>query len=162
MFNEAAMRCVRFRTPQDVVKGIRFRYHSGALLMRLPSGRELCYVRPSLVAGDYGDEVHFWGQNQMTKQWEEQKSYGGRWTENADQASCRDLLYFKLGRLEEEGLGSCVRFHVHDEAVPSIPIHGARNTLDKIQGIFGEPVPWAPGLPLRGDGFLTPFFRKDD
>ncbi len=82
--------------------------------------------------------------------------------ENFCQASSRDLLYHKLDRLEQDGLHVYLRFHVHDEVVPSVPIALAEDKLNRIQDIFGEPVPWAPGLPLRGDGFLTPFFRKDD
>jgi DNA polymerase len=162
LMNNAALRCLELRTPQDVVKGIRFRYATGVLFMRLPSGRELCYCKAKIKDGDYGPEVRFMGQNQLTRQWEEQKSYGGRWTENADQASSRDLLYYKLLRMEQEGLHSAVRFHVHDEAVPSVSIHNAGDSLKRVQAIFDEPVPWAPGLPLRGDGFLTPYFRKDD
>ena len=164
LMNEAAMRALRLKNGQlhEVKHGIGFRYATGCLFMRLPSGRELVYCKAKIADGDYGDEVHFWGQNQVTKQWEEQKSYGGRWTENFCQASSRDLLYAKLRRMEEEGLHQYVRFHVHDEAVLSVPIHGAGDTLRRIQDIFGEEVRWAPGLPLRGDGFLTPVFRKDD
>ena len=160
--NNACLRCVTTKQPQDVVKGLAFRYESGGLFMRLPSGRELCYVKPTVEDGDYGPEIRFWGQNQMTKQWEHQKLYGGRLTENADQASSRDLLYHKLVRLEEEGLYHAVRFHVHDEVVPSFKIADAPRLLQRVQDIFQEEVPWAPGLPLRGDGFITPYFRKDD
>jgi DNA polymerase len=160
--NDAAMAALRRPGSHEVDHGISFRKENGILFMRLPAGRDLCYVKPSIQEGNYGPEVHFWGLDQMTKQWVEQKSYGGRWTENFCQAFSRDLLYLKLKRMEEEGLHQYVRFHVHDEVVPSIPLHGARDTLLRIQDIFAEPVEWAPGLPLRGDGFLTPFFRKDD
>jgi DNA polymerase len=162
IFNDGAIRCVRTKQPQDLVKGMRFRVASGTLFLRLPSDRELAYVRPTLVDGDYGPEVNFWGQNQMTKQWEKQKLYGGRAVENADQASSRDLLYHKLLRLEQEGLHHAVRMHIHDEVVPAFKIDEAPAMLEKVQRIFNEEVPWAPGLPLRGDGFTTPFFRKDD
>jgi DNA polymerase len=27
--------------------------------------------------------------------------------------------------------------------------------------IMGQPIPWAPGLLLRGDGYDTPFYMKD-
>jgi hypothetical protein len=26
---------------------------------------------------------------------------------------------------------------------------------------MGEDVEWAPGLPLRADGYVTPFYKKD-
>lgn len=160
--NDAAMRALRLGGRHEVDWGIEFRKEHNILFMRLPAGRDLCYVKPSIKDGDYGPEIHFWGLDQVTKQWVEQKSYGGRWTENFCQASSRDLLYHKLALMEERGLHHYVRFHVHDEAVPSIPILGAQDTLKRIEDLFAEPVDWAPGLPLRGDGFLTPFFRKDD
>lgn len=160
--DEAAKAAIRRPGWHEVDHGIAFRKATGVLFMRLPSGRELCYVKPSIQEGDYGPEVHFWGMDQVTKQWVEQKSYGGRWTENFCQASSRDLLYHKLARMEDEGLHQYVRFTVHDEAVMSVPVNRGRERLAEFERIFAEPVPWAPGLPLRGDGFLTPFFRKDD
>jgi DNA polymerase len=26
---------------------------------------------------------------------------------------------------------------------------------------MGDPIDWAPGLPLKGDGYETPFYKKD-
>ena len=80
--------------------------------------------------------------------------------ENFCQAHCRDVLYYKLGEMEDEGLYQHVLFHVHDEAVPEIPIDS--DILQRVENIFGRPIPWAPGMPLRGDGFETPFYMKED
>ena len=33
--------------------------------------------------------------------------------------------------------------------------------LERINACMGEAIPWAPGLPLRGDGYETPFYMKD-
>lgn len=162
-FQEAALRCVRTRRPQQVAFGngeTTFRIHAGCLLMRLESGRELAYVLPKIGAGNFGDEVTYEGMNQMTKRWERTNSYGGKWVENWDQAFCRDLLLDKLFDIEDAGLLPYVSFHVHDEAVPMIPI--GSKIENKFAKIFEKPVPWAPGLPLAGDGYLTPFYRKED
>ena len=32
---------------------------------------------------------------------------------------------------------------------------------EEMAEIMGQPIPWAPGLPLRADGYETPFYRKD-
>lgn len=160
-FNDAALQAMRQGKSDEVAYGMRFRKEHGVLFLRLPSGRELCYCKPRLADGDFGPEVRFWGVDQVKKIWVEQKLYGGRITENADQASCRDLLYAKLRRLEDAGLHHTVRAHIHDEVVPSIAIVDAESTLQRVQDMFAEEVSWAPGLPLRGDGFLTPYFRKD-
>jgi DNA polymerase bacteriophage-type len=160
--NEAALRVLRLGGCAELDHGVAFRKDKGMLLMRLPSGRELCYVKPSIAEGKYGPEVRFWGVSQLTKQWAEQKSYGGRFAENLVQAFARDLLYYKLRQLDAAGLHDAVRFHVHDEVVPSLPIIGAPEQQARVTDIFLSPVPWAPGLPLAADTFLTPYFRKDD
>lgn len=157
---DAALKCVRTGQRVDVDKGIRFRIHAGMLLMRLQSGRELHYVKPGIEYEDgFGDGVTYWGVDQKTRQWCKLRGYGGKWVENWDQAFCRDLLYYKLARLEDEGLHDYVNFHVHDEVVPEIP--PGKGIRQKIERVFGESVPWAPGMPLRGDGFETPYYQKD-
>ncbi|MNF18825.1 hypothetical protein D3C80_2231630 [compost metagenome] len=48
--------------------------------------------------------------------------------------------------------------HVHDE----LGIESDRpEDLDKILALMSEPVSWAPGLPLKGAGFVTEFYMKD-
>ena len=36
-----------------------------------------------------------------------------------------------------------------------------RDSLKDIIEIMGQPIEWAPGLPLRADGFETEFYKKD-
>lgn len=157
---DAALRCVRTRRPVDVDKGIRFKVENNVLMMRLPSGRELCYVQPRLEEGDFGAEVTYAGQDQKTKQWKRLKGYGGKWVENFDQAHCRDVLFYKMAEMEDEGLYDYVRFHVHDEVVPEIPPNSG--IRERIEDVFGREIPWCKGMPLRGDGFETPFYRKEE
>ena len=51
-------------------------------------------------------------------------------------------------------------FTVHDEIVLEVPLQGPW-TLKQAEEIMGRPIPWAPGLPLRGDGFETPYYMKE-
>ena len=55
--------------------------------------------------------------------------------------------------------GCDIRAHVHDEVSISEPVGG--RTVDEIAEIMGRPLPWAPGLPLRGDGYECEFYMKD-
>lgn len=49
--------------------GIRFRYRSGMLFIILPSGRQLCYVKPKMGTNKFGGEsVTYEGVG--TKKWE--------------------------------------------------------------------------------------------
>lgn len=55
--------------------------------------------------------------------------------------------------------GFQIRAHIHDEVVISEPIYG--RTLEDVAAIMGRSLPWAPGLPLRGDGYYGSFYFKD-
>ena len=66
--------------------------HNDFLTIQLPSGRKLFYVRPAVEQ----DRITFWGQNQTTRKWSKQETYGGKLVENIVQAVARDCLVEKL------------------------------------------------------------------
>jgi DNA polymerase len=37
----------------------------------------------------------------------------------------------------------------------------AEDALAYMQECMSRPLDWAPGLPLRGDGYITEYYRKD-
>ena len=58
------------------------------------------------------------------------------------------------------GMGYKIVMHVHDEIIVDAPrkdIHA----LDNIIRVMAQEIPWAPGLPLKGDGYETDFYKKD-
>ena len=57
-----------------------------------------------------------------------------------------------------DAAGYAIVFHVHDEVVIEAP-DGSR--WQDAADIMGEPISWAPGLLLRGDGYETKFYMKD-
>lgn len=127
------------------------------LTMRLPSKRKLFYARPYISVNQFGkDAVHYQGVNQKTRKWESVGMYGGKWTENAVQAIARDCLALTLLRLKDAGFQTV--FHVHDEVVIEYPDVRA---LDRVLEIMARPVPWAPGLILKGAGFTCTYYQKD-
>jgi DNA polymerase len=130
------------------------------LTIILPSSRKLFYAHPHMAREDSGfkDSVHYWGVNQTSRKWEATATWGGKLVENITQAIARDCLTEALTRLEAAGYQ--VVFHVHDEAIIEVPI-GA-DDLDRACAIMGEPIPWAPGLLLRADGFKCRFYKKED
>ena len=77
--------------------------------------------------------------------------------ENIVQATARDCLRDSMLLLDE--MGYDIRMHVHDEVVIDEPIDG--RTYQDVCEILGRPLDWAPGLPLRADGYETLFYRKD-
>ena len=56
--------------------GIRFRYRSGMLFIILPSGRQLCYVKPKMGTNKFGGESVTYEGVGSTKKWERIESYG--------------------------------------------------------------------------------------
>lgn len=131
--------------------------HQDFLTITLPSGRKLFYVQPFLQVNDRGREsLHYWGLNQDTKKWEVIPTYGGKLVENVTQAIARDCLAESLIRLAACGYQTVM--HVHDEAVLDVL---AGTDLERICKLMEQPISWAPGLPLRADGFVTGFYRKE-
>lgn len=128
------------------------------LTILLPSGRKLFYAQPHLIKNDRGrDQLYYWGQNQKSRKWEALDTYGGKLAENCVQAIARDCLAEAILRLEDAGYA--VVFTVHDEVVLDVPAEKA--DLDGVCRIMGQPVPWAPGLPLKADGWVGSFYTKD-
>jgi DNA polymerase bacteriophage-type len=135
----------------DIQNGLDF------LTVTLPSGRKLFYVKPFLAENDFGKEaIHYWGMNQENKKWEKISTYGGKLTENIVQAIARDCLAETIFRLN--GIGLIPIMHIHDEVVLDEPVN---TSLEAITAIMGQPISWAPGLPLKGDGFETFYYMKD-
>lgn len=136
----------------DIINGLDF------LTITLPSGRKLFYAKPFLSENDFGKEaVHYWGMDQTTKKWSKVSTYGGKLVENCVQAIARDCLAETLNRLEQVGISTVM--HVHDEVVLEVPKDTA--DLDAITRLMGDPIKWAPGLPLEADGFMTEYYKKD-
>ena len=51
--------------------------------------------------------------------------------------------------------------HVHDEVIAEVENSSTDFVLEQLCAILAEPIPWAPGLPLPADGFVTPYYKKD-
>lgn len=145
--------------PQQLPHGLRFFTENDALLIRLPSGRCIAYYQPRLSPNTYGgDAISYMGVEQTSRKWQRLTTYGGKLVENIVQATARDCLAVFLQRLDEDGYQTV--FHVHDEAIVD-GIQKPEADLDRILERMSQPIPWAQGLPLRGEGFTTEYYKKD-
>ena len=134
--------------------------------MTLPSKRQLFYVKPRIESADLkrGDFVvaragslTYEGLDQKTKQWTRLSSFGGKLVENCTQAVARDCLRESMLALDAAGFDQL--FTVHDEIVIEVPQDC--HALEEVQEIMSRPILWAPGLPLRADGFETQYYQKE-
>nr|DAI93003.1 MAG TPA: DNA polymerase I [Caudoviricetes sp.] len=134
--------------------GIRFRYRSGMLFIVLPSGRQLCYVKPKIGVNKFGgDSVTYEGVG-STKKWERLESYGPKFVENIVQAVSRDILMYAIRTLSH----CFIVGHVHDELIIECSMGVS---LDAVCEQMGRTPPWIKGLNLRADGYETMFYKKD-
>ena len=132
-------------------------YGQSFLTVRLPSGRKLFYPKPFLKENRFEKmAVHYYTVGQQTRKWEVTSTYGGKMVENIVQAIARDCLAVTLERIAAKGLQ--VVFHVHDEVIIDAPME---TTVEEICGLMAEPIPWAPGLVLKGAGFENGYYMKD-
>ena len=159
--DRAMKRCIVHRaTTVDKVAGVRFRWDSGIVWMRLPSGREMAYYHPEYGESRYTPgkmTISYMGVDQKTRKWSRIETWGGRIFENLVQATSRDCLRDTMMRLDAAGWD--IRGHVHDEVICSEPIGG--KTVDEMCAIFAQPLDWAPGLPLTGAGDECEFYKQD-
>lgn len=158
---KAACRCVLSKAPtKDSLAGIRFDYENGVLWMTLPSGRRIAYWGAQYTESRFhpGRRVlSYMGVDQQTKKWNRIETWGGKLVENLVQATARDCLRESMFALDAEGYD--IRAHVHDEVIVTEPIGG--RSVEQMAEVMGRAIDWAPGLPLRADGYETPFYMKD-
>ena len=158
---KAAIRSVvrRAHTVSDI-GNIAFDMDQGVLWMTLPSGRRIAYWGAKYEESQKNPgrkALTFMGQNQMTKKWERVETFSGRLVENAVQATARDCLREAMFALDAAGFD--IRATVHDEVIVTEPLGG--RSVEEMAALMGGPIPWAPGLPLRADGYACPYYQKD-
>ena len=80
---------------------------------------------------------------------------------NCTQAVARDCLAEAMTRVD--AMGYTIVMHVHDEMIVDVPVRHetAGHALDLINKAMSDPISWAPGLPLKGDGYCCDYYMKD-
>ncbi|MCC8047078.1 MAG: DNA polymerase [Clostridiales bacterium] len=146
---------INTRTPSYLPHGIALRRQGSLLRLRLPNGRELSYVKPMVI----NDNITYEGTLQSSGHWGRIESYGPKFVENIVQATARDCLAETI--MKAEALGYPVVFHVHDELICEVPEEKAEKALSDILEIMATPISWAEGLPLKGDGYICDYYKKE-
>lgn len=154
--DRAAKAAVREHRTSTVGR-ITVSYRSGMMLVRLPSGRELAYVRPRMAVNRFGSESISYEGVGLSKKWCRIESYGAKLCENIVQATARDILAEAMLRLEQRGFS--IVCHVHDEVVLEMP--EGESSVEEVNAIMAEQPEWAAGLPLKAAGFESSFYKKD-
>jgi len=128
----------------------------GHMLIRLPGGRDLCYLSPRFVTNRFGSRGIGYLAAGAGGKMELQETFGGKIAENCTQAIARDLLAHAMLNLEAAGYP--IVFHVHDEAVMEVPI--GQGSVEEACRVMAIPPDWARDLPLRADGDEMTYYKK--
>ena len=162
---DAAVSVIRGNQPKRVLRSlqgtefyVKLVDGTPVLFIRLPSGRPIAYWDPKVMDTEMGPRITYMTQNQTTRKWERCETYGGKLTENIVQSVARDCLADKMKLLES--MGYQIVFHVHDEMILDVPRED-KEAAALVDRIMGEPIDWAPGLPLKGGTYECDFYRKD-
>lgn len=164
---DAAFKAVQNPGTLTTYRDIRFKVVGKFLLMRLPSNRLLYYFDPQIVEKEmpwkdddgqpvFKDVVSYMAVDSFTKKWTRQYGYGGLWTENAVQATARDLMAQAMIRLEAEGYP--VILTVHDELLAEVLL--GRGSVEEFVKIMTIVPPWATGCPVAAEGWEGNRYRK--
>ncbi len=150
-------RCVKNAVKHHMdsdLPGLKFSCRSGMLFITLPSGRKLAYVKPRIGENRFGGECVTYEGVGGVKKWERLESYGPKFVENIVQGISRDILCCAMKTLR-----NCrIVAHVHDELI----IEAEEGmSLEEVCRQMAKTPPWAKGLLLRADGFISDFYRKD-
>ena len=128
----------------------------GHMLIRLPGGRDLCYLSPRFVTNRFGSRGIGYLAASAGGKMELQETFGGKIAENCTQAIARDLLAHAM--LNLEAVGYPIVFHVHDEAVMEVP--DGQGSVEEACRIMAVPPDWARDLPLRAEGDEMAYYKK--
>lgn len=113
-------------------------YKAGQMLDDLAGNRDVLRER-----------IRYMGENQITRQWGKQYTYGGKLAENITQALCRDLLAYALVNVDAAGWP--IILHVHDEIVTEVP-NEPEYSVAKLEEMMCTLPSWAKGFPLAAEG----------
>ena len=154
----AAKIAIRERRTVKLKNGIQFSYINRILFIHLLSGRKLAYFDAKIEESSKGETITYAGVEPSTKGWGRLDTWGGKLVENIVQATARDCLAVAMMRVSKKGYS--IVMSVHDEMIVDVPKED-KEALEVILAIMAEPIEWAPGLPLKGDGYETCFYKKD-
>lgn len=101
--------------------------------------------------------LSFMGRDTYTHKWKRCGTHGGTLTENADQASSRDLLAESMLRVDDTEEFDLL-LSIHDEVIAEAPIGTA--TVKEFESMMAIVPEWAPGMPIAAEGWIGPRLRK--
>lgn len=141
------------------------------LMMRLPSGRTLCYPLPEIRRTekhhrDYetgetrtweSDDITFWGQLRGTAAWGRVSTYSGSLFQSSVQGTARDLM--QHGCVTAQNVGYRIFSIIHDEV---LAYDDHPDGIAGLEAALCDHPSWLPNdFPLAAAGSVCPYYTKD-
>lgn len=100
--------------------------------------------------------ITYWGQIPLKVTWGRSGLYGGRIVENICQGIAADVM--AIGAYNAWQAGYEIVSLIHDEALAH---YRPGQSIEEFIELLTDMPEWADGLPLKADGGVIPFYRKD-
>ena len=131
------------------------------LFCRLPSGRCLAYPEPRIETtiaswNEPVEGVTYFGQHKGKQSWGRISTYGGSLVENITQAVAADIMAHGLVQCQRAGYE--INALIHDEA---LAYYKPGQSVEEFNRLLTTLPDWATGLPLKAEGGLVSYYRKD-
>ena len=152
----AMVACIQTGEPTRY-RHIQFHKDGDWTFLTLPSGRDLAYFKCELYEGSFQRmQIRYLGVDGESGRARTEHTYGGRITENACQAHCRDLLIYAEFTLEHAGypVVGCV----HDEIITEVD--EAFGSPQHVETLMSRAPSWCSDFPLAAKAWEGRFFRK--
>jgi hypothetical protein len=150
--NEHGKPCV-VRFPSNVGAPVyRARYYAEKVAEK--QRKQLINAPPETFLAPH---LSFMGRHIATRQWQRCGTHGGSLTENADQASSRDLLAEAMHRIDTTPPFELL-LSIHDEVIAEAPIGTC--SVKEFEALMSEVPAWAPGMPISAEGWVGKRLRK--
>lgn len=150
----AAMKAINSPGTAFKCRKVTFVKKGSWLLIKLPSGRFLCYPSARVEDG----KISYMGNNQYTRKWQRLYTYGGKFAENITQAVARDVLGHNMPLIEDSDYDICLS--VHDEVITEADDVPEYNH-EHLSSLLATNPEWALDLPLAAAGFESYRYKKD-
>ena len=139
----------------EEINGVKFSRCRGALVLGLPSGRELFYPRIRVEERKGRKSLSYMGDK--NKKWQRLHLYGGLIVENIVQAMSRDILVPAMHRVSER---YDIVSHCYDEIVSEVMIGQEPECAAYMDAAMCDPLHWCPDLPLETEIWTGKRYRK--
>jgi DNA polymerase len=155
-------RCIHYYQPRMQREIV----HTGRMIVKIAKTEQDYFLHGARIGEEYEEEetytrmgLSYMGKQQNGTKWIRIPTHGGRFMEQATQATAREVFAIGMKRAHADGFK--IVGHSHDENITMTRKGDNYHTLDRLIDHMRQPIDCMPGLPLNAAGYVAPYYRKD-